>query len=54
MSKSQVQQLEDQEHANEMVKKETAKIGHSFQFVVWKKALDVRYIFNAVVAFGLA
>ena len=29
-------------------------IGHMFQFVVWRKALDVRYLFNALIAFVLA
>lgn len=41
--------------ANEAKDNRTKTImGHMFQFAVWKKSLDVKYIFNAVIAFFLA
>lgn len=30
------------------------KVGHMFQFIVWKTSLDVRYILNGIVAFIIA
>jgi hypothetical protein len=44
---------EDTKVPNE-IENANKKIGHMFQFVIWKEALDVRYIFNAIVAFTLA
>ncbi|CAI2382176.1 unnamed protein product [Moneuplotes crassus] len=62
MRSSNVYEIEDGgdpfEISDEQIKEnagnDSKEIGHMFQFVVWKKSLDVKYIFNAVIAFTLA
>jgi hypothetical protein len=43
-----VEDLRDAKEEKEM------KIGHMFQFYVWKKSLDVRYNLNGLVSLCLA
>ena len=49
---SKIMSEKSQQKSNLGEKKQ--KVGHMFQFLIWKKSLDVKYIFNAVIAFAIA
>ena len=53
-SNDQTHDHEDEDQHTENFEPKPKQVGHMFHFVVWKKSLDVRYIFNATVAFIIA